>query len=161
MKHYPDELKVILIQKFLSQPNRSIRSIAKEAGVSKTVLHEWISNYRNSNNVMPRIPSHEWSLPRRLKVITECSQLDEIGVGKYCRSHGIYREHLEQWGRSLMNNEDLLKWQKIQAENKRFRDENKKLEKALKKSERLLAETKALLELKKKASMILEENVGS
>lgn len=161
MEHYPEELKLTLIQKFLSQPNRSIRSIAKEAGVSKTALHKWISNYRNTNNVILNIPSQERPLSQRLKAITECNQLDEIGIGKYCRSHGIYRAHLEQWKVSLMNDNELLKWQKIQAENKSLHDQNLKLEKALKKSEQQLAETKALLELKKKVAVLLEENVGN
>ena len=161
MKHYPKDFKLALIQKFLSQPNRSIRSISKEAGVSKSVLHEWISDHRNSNNVSPRIPSQDWSLSQRLKAIAECSQLYEVSVGQYCRRHGIYREHLEQWKGSLMNGHENIKWQKIQAENKTLRAENFKLEKTLKKFEQLLAETSALLELKKKVGTMLEENAGN
>lgn len=161
MKPYPKELKLMLIQKFLSQSNRSIRSIAKEAGVSKTALHEWISDYRNSHYVMPPIPSQEWSLPQRLKAIAECSQLDEMGIGRYCRGHGIYREHLEQWKVSLMDDQETLKWQRTQTDNKSLRDQNTTLEKALKKSEQSLAETKALLELKKKVALLLEENAGN
>ena len=161
MKHYPEELKLTLVQKYLSQPKRSIRSIAREANVSKTALHEWINDFCNRNNVTPGIPSNEWSLTQRLKAITECSQLDEFGIGKYCRSHGIYREHLEQWKKSVMNDHETLQWEKLQAENKRLRSEKVKLESGLKKSEKLLAETKALLELKKKVNAILEENAGN
>jgi hypothetical protein len=97
-------------------------------------------------------------LPQRLKAITECSQLDEIGIGRYCRSHGIYREHLEQWKISLMDNQETLNLESIQAENKALREKNLKLEKALKKSSQLLSETDALLELKKKVTVILEAN---
>lgn len=150
MKHYPEGVKLALIQKILAQPHRSMRSIAKEAGICKSTLYDWISGYRHRHNVNPGISSQDRTLMQRLKTISDCSELDEVNIGKYCRSRGIYRVHLDQWKESLMNYREALKLDKIKAENKSLRKENTKLEKNLRKSEKRLAETKALLELKKK-----------
>lgn len=150
MKHYPDALKIALIQKVYAQPRRSIRSLAKEAGVSKTALHEWVTHHRNRHNVSAGVSSQNRTLAQRLKAITDCSQLSELDIGKYCRTHGIYREHLEQWRESLMNDHEALKVLKIQTENQSLRKQNQKLEQTLKKMEKRLAEANALLELKKK-----------
>ena len=101
MKHYPEDFKRIMVHKYLSQPQRSIRSIAKEANVSKSTLHEWIRHFCNGNTLMHGIPSNERCLMQRLIAVTECSDLDELAIGQYCRSHGIYREHLKQWQECL------------------------------------------------------------
>ncbi len=100
MKHYPEAIKFALIQKYLLQAHRSIRSIAREAGVGKSTLHEWVTDYRNRYNVPTHIPSHKWSSTYRLIALRDCDQLDEQGIGRYCRTHGIYRVHLEQWRQS-------------------------------------------------------------
>ncbi len=158
---YPEELKLALIQKVLSQPRRSIRSIAKEAGVSKTALHEWVTHHRNRHNVSPGVSSLNRTLAQRLKAVTDCSQLCELDIGKYCRTHGIYREHLEQWKESLMNDHESLRMLKIQAENQSLRKQNLNLENALKKIEKCASEANALLELKKKVSLLLGENADN
>jgi len=158
MKNHPEALKLVLIQKCLSQPNRSLRSIAKEVGISKSTLHGWIHHYRDRNPEIAAISSHEKTLSQRLKAIIDCSQFDEVRIGEYCRSHGIYRVHLEQWKGSLMEGHAELSWRKIQAENDRLRKEKRQLKQALKQSERSLAEARALLELKKKAQALLKGN---
>jgi transposase-like protein len=158
LKHYPEGVKLALIQKILAQPHRSMRSIAKEAGICKSTLHEWITGYRDRHNVNPGISSQDRTLTQRLKAVRDCSELNEVNIGKHCRSRGIYRVHLDQWKELLMNDHEALKLGEIKAENKSLRKENSKLEKNLRKSEKQLAEAKALLELKKKVSLILEVN---
>ncbi len=145
-----------MIQKILAQPHRSMRSIAKEAGVCKSTLHEWITGYRHCYNVSPASSSQDRTYSQRLKAVSDCSKLNEVDVGKYCRGNGIYRVHLDQWKEYLMRDVDALKLSKAQAENKRLHMEKSKLEKMLKKSEKQLAEANALLELKKKVSLLLE-----
>jgi transposase-like protein len=158
LKHYPGKVKLVLIQKILAQPHRSMRSIAKEAGVCKSTLHEWITFYRNGHNMSPGVSSQDRPLLHRLKAISDCSQLDEFSIGKYCRRHGIYREHLDQWKEVMMNDNQSVKSSKAQAENKALRKRNAQLEKALKKTEGRLTEANALLDLKKKLHLLLKES---
>jgi transposase len=150
----------MMIQKILAQPRRSMRSIAREAGVCKSTLHEWITGYRHCHNVSPGTSSQDRTRSQRLRAVSDCSKLSEVDVGQYCRSHGIYRIHLDHWKECLMNDSEALKLDKIRAENKRLRNEKAKLEKTLRKAEKQLAEANALLELKKKVSLILGVSEG-
>ena len=47
MKHYSYDFRCMLAQKVLASPERSIRSIAREANVGKSSLADWVSLYKD------------------------------------------------------------------------------------------------------------------
>ena len=151
MKHYPEGFKIALVEKYFLQPKQCIRNLARQAGVGKTTLYKWIADYHNMKGLETGVPSAGWTAHHCLQA---SSQLDEVSIGEYCRRHGIYRVHLEQWRISLMNGQKKVERQNSEEENKGLRKKILKLEQAL-------AEAKALLELKKKAVLLLEESAGN
>tara|TARA_Y100000766_G_C18882177_1_gene594008 strand:+ start:342 stop:821 length:480 start_codon:yes stop_codon:yes gene_type:complete len=156
MKPYSKEFKSLLVEKCLLEKNTSIRSAALEAGIAKSTLHDWIKNFKNNNPGSTKTPSYTWNNKDKQRAIIETKGLNEVSLGEYCRSHGIYKSQLDKWRVDLMSknktNNLALKTEKALCQ--KIED----LEKALKHSEMALSEVTALLELKKKVDEVLKEN---
>lgn len=103
MKLYSKEFKSLLVEKCLLEKNTRIRSAALEAGIAKSTLHDWIKNFKNNNPGSIKIPSYTWSNKDKQRAIIETKGLDEVSLGEYCRSHGIYKSQLDKWRVDLMS----------------------------------------------------------
>lgn len=153
--------KESIIKKALNRRDKSIVVIAKENNLSKTTLYRWLNNCKSeSKNLMPQDGLLESEAFIHL-LATEA--LDELGVGSYCREHGIYRLNLNNWKSYFMNKQSITLEHK--KEIKELKDElvkkDKELvtkDKELSKKDKILAEALALLVLKKKIKSLVQES---
>lgn len=160
MPDYAENFKLSIIQKVLSQPGRSVSSIATASNIPKSTLRGWLAAYKTKNmlklstSIVVSTGNGKWPLSKRLTILLDCASLDDAGIGAYCRKHGIYQSQLAEWKKSLMNNEIDKLLQQHSEELKRISSENKALRHELKYKDKALAEASALLILQKKASLI-------
>lgn len=91
-----------------------------------------------------------------MAVVIETAALNEVQLGEYCRSKGLYAEQIQQWKHSALSG--YQNSTQVSQEKARSRQEDKKkikqLERELRQKEKALAETAALLVLRKKCNAI-------
>lgn len=102
----------------------------------------------------------DWRPEEKLEAVQLTSDLGEEALNAYCRKHGIYAHHIEQWKQEFIQ---LMSSSKIsdkvgKSETKALKHENKDLKRALKRKEKALSEAAALLVLQKKVNAIWGEN---
>ena len=152
------EYKLSLIQKALSNPDYSVRELARDNNVGYSSLLRWLQLHRE-NKLFSTLPKEsrrhqDWSRSERLEAVLDCASLKDEALGSYCREQGLYPAQLTEWKTQLMKenpsaltNEHKQKLQALEAE-------NKLLKKELRRKDRALAEASALLILKKKVDLI-------
>lgn len=148
---YSLAFKESLIKKILPPENRSVRSVAKEAGVSEQSLHNWFNKSKEGtlskgDNVggMNRPPRE------KLRLLMESRGVETEKLGLWLRENGLHSEHLTQYEQELRDMAEDT-GSKEKQEIKKLREENKRLQRDLRKKEKALAEMAALYTLKKKA----------
>ncbi len=162
---YSNAFKYASIELVLENPNKSIRELASEIGISSKTLWSWYDVYRKE----------QLSLAPDLKPIIESLTEQQIfwvrkTIGgrekdkiRYCRKHGIPYEKLLEWTEFYkdnryeeykekakivrMNNE--MKIEKLKNKNKEQAEKLKRLERENKMLEKERNSALALLELKK------------
>jgi len=82
----------------------------------------------------------------------------ENEIGAYCRQHGIYTNHLEEWKKQALESLSGLNTKKHKSEHLLIINEVKQLKHDLYRKDKALAEASALLILKKKADLIWGDN---
>ena len=96
----------------------------------------------------------QWTHAQRLQAVVESYYLAEEQQSEYCRTHGIYPHHIQQWHKQLSDNE-MDQQKLLNLENKRLKAENKKLLKKISTQNQALSEAATLLLLKKKVEAYL------
>jgi len=150
--------KESLVKKVLPPENRSILSVAKEAGVADQTLRNWLNKAKEGTlNQDGGVAGSNRSPREKLNLVIESRMVPEDEKGQWLREKGLHTEHLTQYEQELRdmaenkNHEDKQKMKDLQKENKRLKRELDKKEKAL-------AEMAALYTLKKKAEEIWGDN---
>lgn len=160
MSHLTPEGKKAIVEKALNRKDKTLSEIAKTHNVGFSTLQKWIRRYKDDNpNILTEAPSSSEHLTRavQLEHLLATAGLDDIGLGAYCREHGLYSFQIQQWKNEFMTNNDSQKKLETRSELRMLRAENKMLKKDLLRKDRALAETTALLVLKKKASLLFGE----
>jgi len=155
-QYFTLEYKLNIVKKALARrEDETITGIAKQQNVSRSALSRWIQEVKagkltTERQTAEKCPS-DWSEEAKQIALTASNDLSEEQRSVYCREHGIYQHHLDQWKQELMNkpNDDKLK--QYRADIRALKDENKQLQRELNRKEKALAEAAALLILKKKA----------
>jgi len=150
------QLKDAVVRKAL-EAEKGQEAIAKEFGVSRSSVQNWLREYRLSGakQVAEREKRpQDWTAEERFTAVLETHGLSEQELGMWCRQHGLHTHQLEQWRRDAMAASAGDHRREEQAELKRLRQHNQQLKKELRRKEKALAETSALLVLKKKADLI-------
>lgn len=88
----------------------------------------------------------------KLRAVFDTLQMSEEERGAYCRDHGLYTHHLEEWKKQIIAGLQPLDSKENKAEYRQITAENKELKRELNRKEKALAEASALLILKKKAN---------
>jgi len=154
---YSLSFKESLIKKVLPPESRSIRSIAKEAGVSEQSLHNWLNKSKEGTLSKGDNVGGSNRPPReKLRLLIESRGISKENMGEWLRENGLHSEHLTQYEQELRDMAED-KNHKEKQENKKLREENKRLQKELRKKEKALAEMAALYTLKKKAEALWGE----
>jgi len=154
---YTQEFKDAIIQKILSNSDRTVVSFAREASVPESTVATWIRNHtkRTGNTLSSKKRKKLWSAEKKFEAVLETSSLSEVEKSEYCRQHGIYPDQLKEWKKDCISgcrkspDRDYLK--KAKQREQELKRKAKSLEKELTRKEKALAETAALLVLKKKA----------
>ena len=92
MTRYSDEHKSALLKKLLPPINMSVAELARQEGVSKTVLYSWL---KQANATGASVPGHnkktdEWSPGAKFATVLETATLSEAELAEYCRSYGHF-----------------------------------------------------------------------
>lgn len=150
------ELKEAVVRKALVG-EMGQEAIAKEFGVSRSSVQNWLRQYRLSGakqvKEVEKRPQ-DWTAEERFSAVLETHGMSEQELGSWCRQHGLHTHQLEQWRRDAMTGSAGDQRREEQAELKRLRQQNQQLKKELRRKEKALAETSVLLVLKKKADLI-------
>lgn len=158
MTRYSDEFKYSIIKRMMPPTNESVKTIARETGLSEGTLHVWKRQARANGIAVPsgEPEAEKWSTQDKFLIVVETAPLSEIEMAEYCRSKGLFVEQVEAWRDACMQANGGIAQQAAQLQKDlRQRDrELKDLQKELKRKESALAETAALLVLRKKAQAI-------
>jgi len=154
-KKYSETFKNRAIEKALTRSaGVSILQVANDMGVARGTLYHWLLNsskqVTSNHNLREKRPQ-DWRVSEKLQAIIESSPLTEEKLNSYCRRHGIYKHHIEQWKADMASSNNNTP---DKAEIKALREENKKLKKQIRRKDKALAETAALLVLQKKVEEI-------
>ncbi len=163
MAQYPAERRESVVRKLLSDPDRPIRELSQETGVSTWTLYDWRRQALNQGESVVGNRQHPGKLKgkphaagAKLAAVMETSAMNEAELAEYCRAKGFYPEEIKAWraqaeaamAGGLVPAKALR--DALSLERKRI----KELERELHRKEKALAETAALLTLRKKAAAI-------
>lgn len=161
MKVLSLEAKEAIVAKALTRGKKSLEQVAMECNVGYTTLQKWLRRKREGQ-ALPgerrgRPPQGQGQTPP-IEHLLATAKLDEIGVGAYCRTHGIHSFQLRQWEEELMKKGTNKQTSDgTREELDLLRSELKNLKQELRRKDKALAEATALLVLKKKADLIWGE----
>ena len=137
-----------------------VEQIAKDRGIGYSTLQRWLRLAREGKlGVEPgkalkgeKRPV-DWTSDEKWQAVLDCAGKDDVAQSAYCREHGLFRHHLEQWKQELMakskSNDPGLR-----VENRALKEENKQLKRELARKEKALAEAAALITLRKKLATL-------
>lgn len=142
--------------KALNRGDRTIASVADELNVKFETLKKWLNRYssKRSDVVSKEKRPHEWGREEQFAALLETNSLNEEELNAWCREHGLFPHHLEEW-RTTFCLPDASE-EKIKSD-KALRRENAELKKELRRKDKALAETAALLVLQKKLNALWED----
>jgi transposase-like protein len=158
MSYYSAALKEDIVQKVLLTDGRPLNQIARKAGISASTVRYWVTCHRKKSGESPLSEQEkrpkDWSAEERVQAVIETASLDEEQKNIWCRTHGVYKHHLEQWKKDAVSGTALLAAQGRVRQDPKLQKKVRSLEKELTRKEKALAEASALLLLKKKAHSI-------
>lgn len=154
MTRYSDERKAALLKQLLPPINMSVAALARQEGISKTLLYHWRKQANLSGTPVPGANklTDEWPAQARFAAVLETATLSELELGEYCRRKGLYPEQIQRWREACIQGQQTARVQqkadKVQTntDKKRIRE----LERELRRKDKALAEAAALLLLQKK-----------
>lgn len=154
---YSKEFKASIIARLLPPNNASVPDLVKETGISKDTLYTWRVKYRGTQNADAVQPG-QFSAEGKLAIVIETASFNEVELGQYCRSKGLYPDQIASWKsaivQGLSNAPSKAEREQVQKQSRTI----KQLEKELHRKEKALAEAAALLVLQKKFQALLEES---
>jgi transposase-like protein len=155
---YSQEFKDSLIARMLPPENASVPDLVRETGVPRDTLYTWRRKYRHRQGPVAGAPHNHrhFSQDEKLAIIIESASLNEVELGEYCRSKGLYPEQISGWKKAFVASEAAPA--KAEREQLRQKDTTiKTLQRELNRKEKALAEAAALLVLEKKLQALLED----
>jgi transposase len=158
---YSVEFKEKLLAKVFSPNAPSNVELARHSGVPYPTLYQWISMSKRKkvkSGDTPMRPKDK-NAEAKLQAVIDTLSMTEEEKGAYCRKHGVYTHHLEEWKKQILAGLGAINTNKEQkAEYQQSLVEMKKLKRDLHRKDKALAEVSALLILKKKADLIWGDN---
>ena len=155
---YPAAIKASVLAKVMAPNGPGVRELAREFNISSSTIHSWkkqmlIKQEGKQVNV-PQRP-HDKSPEVKLQAVFATMKMSEQEQGSYCRTEGIYSQHLETWKKQMLEGLGATtNVKEHKAENLQMINKIKQLEHDLHRKDQALAEVSALLILKKKADLL-------
>ena len=156
MDRQSEGFKRAAVQKYLNRGSRTVVAVAREIGVSDSLLYAWSKRYAISPGMKKedRRPQ-DWSAAEKFKAVMAFDHLPESAQGEFLRREGLHSDHIEAWRKSMEAGLDAgTRGTTSRAEINELKAENKELKRDLHRKNGALAETTALLVLKKKADLL-------
>jgi transposase-like protein len=160
---YSAEFKEKLLAKAFSPNAPSHVELARRSGVPYHTLYQWISMSKKKKKVKSddaAMRPKDKTAEAKLRAVFDTLQMTEEERGAYCRKHGLYTYHLDEWKTQILAGLKPIEPREHKAEYRQLTVENKTLKKELNRKEKALAEASALLILKKKADLIWGDGEG-
>ena len=155
---YSAKFKEKVLAKALLPNAPGLVELSRQFNMPHPTLHTWIK--MSMHKKMKPLDSKHALRPKeqtpeaKLKMISETLTLTEAELGAYCRSHGIYPEHLKEWKQQILTGLKPRAIKENKTEHRQAMGEIKKLKRELNRKEKALLEASALLLLKKKANLL-------
>lgn len=141
-----------LIKVFSRGENRTIRDVAQELNISYQTLKNW-SKRKTLDDVSASAAKEkrpqEWQRDQKLGALMETHGLDQEALSVWCREHGIFPHHLDNWRQEFITEQAPALVPEGRAL-KTLKNENDELKAELRRKDKALAEAAALLVLQKK-----------
>lgn len=154
--------KLNAVEKALGRhEDETLEHVAQQIGIGYSTLTRWMTQV-NTGKLTTTISTsasrrpEDWSAEEKWQALLDTATLTEPDLGVYCRRHGLYSHHLQQWKDAFMRKTTDETTQTLKAQNRALKDENKRLQRELHRKEKALAEAAALIILKKKAQALFE-----
>ena len=161
---YSAAIKANVLSKALAPNAPGVIELSKEFNIPKATIYTWMHNMTNqkdsekkNSSVRPKDHSPASKLQAVLDTIGKTAEEQSA----YCRTHGIYYNHLETWKQQMLEGLSVLPTKESsysvnesKAINQKMQNEVKQLTRDLNRKDKALAELTALLILKKKADLI-------
>jgi len=163
---YTDSIKASVLSKALAPNAPSVIELAKEFNIPKGTIYTWVITRNNKNNTKERVQQRpkDQTPASKLQAVTDTLGKTEQEQSAYCRTQGIYHNHLEAWkqqileslgaGASSRDKSSKAKEKENKVAYQRIEEEMKQLKSDLNRKDKALAELTALLVLKKKADLL-------
>ncbi|HAT9067933.1 TPA: hypothetical protein JBD66_11515 [Legionella pneumophila subsp. pneumophila] len=161
---YSAAIKANVLSKALAPNAPGVIELSKEFNIPKATIYTWMHNMTNQkdskkNNNSERPKDH--SSASKFQAVLDTIGKTEEEQSAYCRTHGIYYNHLETWKHQMLEGlngvptkESSCSIKESKAINQKMQHEVKQLTRDLNRKDKALAELTALLILKKKADLI-------
>jgi len=152
---YTEEFKEVMIQKLLTNPDKSVSLLSREAGIPISTLKNWKNKYCKNKGFT--LSKNKLKAEEKFNIVILTASMSEAEKSEYCRKNGIYPEDIEQWKEDCITacgDGSGTKSKRDRKVERKLEQETKRLKKELTRKEKALAETAALLVLKKKADAL-------
>jgi len=104
MKEYSEVFKASIIARMLPPNNVGVPLLAQETGIPGNTFYTWRIKHRESqgDTPAPQVASGKLSSEEKFAVVIESARLNELELGEYCRSKGLYPEQIQAWRKACM-----------------------------------------------------------
>ena len=156
---YPEEIKSSILAKALAPNAPKIKDLAKEFNIPYNTIYSWMTDMLKNKSINktdtsgPQRPQDK-TAKDKLQAVIDTIDKTEAERSAYCRQHGIYVHHLDEWKTQMLDGLGVSNNKKVKAEHQLIMNEVKQLKCDLARKEKALAEISALLILKKKADLL-------
>jgi len=156
MVRQSEEFKKTAVQKFHSRGPRTVLAVAREIGVSDSLLYAWAKQYATRAGMKKEDKRpQDWSATEKFRAVMSYDQLSPGTQGEFLRREGLHTDHIETWRKSMQAGlEPGAGTSATRAQMSELKAEIKELKRDLHRKNGALAETTALLVLKKKADLL-------
>jgi transposase len=160
MSRLPQARKEAILSKMLSPHPLTIAALSKQEGISEATLYNWRKQLRHEGRPVPEHDrsSENWSAATKFAIVVETATLSETELAEYCRSKGLYPQHIKAWRDTAIESQDGSKQAAAvhQQQGRDYRKQIKRLEREIARKDKALAEAAALLILQKKMRALWE-----
>ena len=154
---YPAKVKASVLAKVLAPNGPSVVELAKEFNIPSATIYSWTTGMLKKKSAKqvnePQRPQDK-SAQDKLQAVIETMDKTEAERSAYCRQHGIYLHHLDDWKKQILDSLGVSNTKKQKADHLQILNDIKVLTRDLQRKDKALAEVSALLILKKKADLL-------
>ena len=160
---YTDAIKASVLSKLLAPNGPGVIELAKEFNIPQATIHTWVFNMKKKGikKESPQQRPKDQSATSKFQAVIDTMGKTEQEQSAYCRTQGIYSNHLEAWKQQMLESLGAVSTtssasisKESKAATQQMQDEMKQLKRDLNRKDKALAELSALLILKKKADYL-------